>query len=91
VSAGATPRIRLVAKHNSRSREAGKPKTITIVNENTTGLSIGPRDSIPRAVLTGDRLRDDSFFATTPPTSTNLGTAKYHGRRLIMVMIIFFI
>jgi hypothetical protein len=38
-----------VAKHNSRSREAGKPITITIVNEDTTALSIGPIDSIPRA------------------------------------------
>ena len=67
VSAGATPRIRLAAKHNWPSRESGKPKTITIVNEDTIGLSIGRRESIPRAVLT------DAVYPARLPGGAVLG------------------
>ena len=61
------PRIRLAAKHNWPSRERGNPKTITIVNEDTTGLSIGRRESIPRAVLT------DAVYPARLPGGAVLG------------------
>jgi hypothetical protein len=88
----ATPRIRLAAKHNSRMRERGNPKTITIVNEDTTGLSIIRRDSLPRVVLTDAvypaRLPGGAVLpargpgarrqlAKRPLPSTNLDTVKY--------------